>query len=527
MSGTTSPHFRWLRSCVAVAALTLGVGLGLGSFSPGRAYAAPTADPVLGAGKVQADFNGDGFGDLAVIASTTYDEVQDRRPFGSVTVLYGSASGLSTTGRQRIVGGDLPGMGTQTFPFNPGVLVAGDFNGDGASELAIGWRGGLAGSASGAGLVYVVPGSAAGLRVSATRVWSQATKGVQGSPEIGDGFGTALAAADFGGGPEADLAIGVDGEALGSKSDAGMVHVLYGSSGGLTAAGDQVWTQDSSKVPGVAESGDVFGRGLVAGNFDGRHKADLAVSATNERVHGAYQAGAVSVLYSSTSRLSASGSQTWTQDSPGISGKPQYRDYFGLSLAAGTLSSQTRDDLAIAAPGEVSSTHPDRGVVHVLRSSASGLTAQGSQLWSLPKVGGTGDIFHGFGDSLLAADFGRNPAGQRYGDLLIGTRGRVDLDPPTSDYLLYGGPSGAATHQPVVSNGGAAAADFNTSSGARYADLAVVRTALDSEPALEVYPGGADGLSQANPQRFTAADLGLPDDPRGQLSLRLSAAGSR
>jgi hypothetical protein len=86
MSRTTSPHFRWLRSCVAVAALTLGVGLGLGSFSPGRAYAAPTADPVLCAGKVQADFNGDGFGDL---------------------VYPGGADGLSQASPQRFTAADL------------------------------------------------------------------------------------------------------------------------------------------------------------------------------------------------------------------------------------------------------------------------------------------------------------------------------------------------------------------------------------------------------------------------------------
>ena len=66
-----------------------------------RTEAAPTADPILGAGQGSADFNGDGFGDLAVLASITYDEVQDRDSFATVTTLYGSADGLTTTGRQR------------------------------------------------------------------------------------------------------------------------------------------------------------------------------------------------------------------------------------------------------------------------------------------------------------------------------------------------------------------------------------------------------------------------------------------
>jgi len=89
--------------------------------------------PVLGAGKVSADFNGDGFDDLAVLASTIYDEVQDRDSFATVTILYGSADGLTTTGRQRVTGRDMPDADSQSFAFNPSAVVAGDLKGDGAS----------------------------------------------------------------------------------------------------------------------------------------------------------------------------------------------------------------------------------------------------------------------------------------------------------------------------------------------------------------------------------------------------------
>jgi hypothetical protein len=65
-------------------------------------------------------------------------------------------------------------------------------------------------------------------------------------------------------------------------------------------------------VPGIAESEDGFGNDLAAGDFDGRHKADLAVSAPSEKVHQGYRAGAVTVLYSAAARLSAAGSQTWS-----------------------------------------------------------------------------------------------------------------------------------------------------------------------------------------------------------------------
>ena len=59
-----------------------------------------------------------------------------------------------------------------------------------------------------------------------------------------------------------DLAIGVPGEDIGAITGAGAVNVLYGSGGGLSAGGDQVWHQDWVGVQGMAEAGDQFGFSL-------------------------------------------------------------------------------------------------------------------------------------------------------------------------------------------------------------------------------------------------------------------------
>jgi hypothetical protein len=49
--------------------------------------------------------------------------------------------------------------------------------------------------------------------------------------------------ADFNGDGAADLAIGAPGEGLGAgQAAAGVVHALYGSAGGLTATGSQLWS---------------------------------------------------------------------------------------------------------------------------------------------------------------------------------------------------------------------------------------------------------------------------------------------
>jgi hypothetical protein len=72
-----------------------------------------------------------------------------------------------------------------------------------------------------------------------------------------------LAAGDFDGDGFDDLAIGVPEEDVGGASDAGAVNVLFGSAAGLTAAGSQIWHQDSAGVPGAAENFDRFGNVLA------------------------------------------------------------------------------------------------------------------------------------------------------------------------------------------------------------------------------------------------------------------------
>jgi hypothetical protein len=68
--------------------------------------------------------------------------------------------------------------------------------------------------------------------------------------------------ADFNGDGNEDLAIGILSEDVGSVKDAGAVHVLYGSSKGLSATSpiaDQFGTQDSTNIDDTAEGFDYFG----------------------------------------------------------------------------------------------------------------------------------------------------------------------------------------------------------------------------------------------------------------------------
>ena len=194
---------------------------------PGLAQSSQPAAVQQAVG-VRADFNQDGFADLAI--GTPFEGVGSIGAAGTVTVLYGTASGTTSIGSQLFtqVGGAIEagdGFG--------GSLAAGDFNHDGFADLAAGAGGEDVGSRVGAGAVSILYGSAGGLTATGGRLFTQ----VGGAVEAGDSFGAALAAGDFNQDGFADLAAGAPGEAVGSIQYAGAVSIVYGSAGGLTATG--------------------------------------------------------------------------------------------------------------------------------------------------------------------------------------------------------------------------------------------------------------------------------------------------
>ena len=110
--------------------------------------------------------------------------------------------------------------------------------------------------------------------------------------------------------------------------------MLYGSASKLTGVGSQTFTQDSPGVGSAAEPRDLFGSALAAGDFNGDSFADLAVGAVFEDVGTAMNAGAVNVLYGASSGLTGTGSQYFTQNSPGVGSSAEEGDFFGDALAA-------------------------------------------------------------------------------------------------------------------------------------------------------------------------------------------------
>ncbi len=129
------------------------------------------------------------------------------------------------------------------------------------------------------------------------------------------------------------------------------------------------FTQDTPGVPGANEPSDQFGAALAAGDFTDDGFDDLAIAAPTEDIGGVEFAGAVTILKGSPAGITASGSQSWHQGSPGVPGSNELGDAFGSSLRAADFDGDGHADLAIGTPQEGIGTLARAGAVLVLRGA--------------------------------------------------------------------------------------------------------------------------------------------------------------
>jgi len=311
----------------------------------------PEIVDLFGAALAAGDFNGDGFDDLAI--AVPRESINGVDKAGALHIIFGSGNGLDGSGSQFLhqdTSGvaDVVEMGDEFAS----SLTAGDFNGDGRDDLAVGMPDEDINAIGDAGAVQVFYGSANGLKVSNDQFWHQDSQGVPDRAEESDYFGTTCAAGDFNHDGFDDLAIGIEEEDLGLLGEVGAVQVLYGSAAGLTAAGDLYLHQDTPGVAGHAEDSDYFGTAVITGDFNNDGFGDLAVGIPFETLGGVALAGAVSILYGGQAGLRTDNDVLLHQNTRGVPDTNQTSDNWGAALAAGDFNGDGRDDLAVGAPDE-------------------------------------------------------------------------------------------------------------------------------------------------------------------------------
>jgi FG-GAP repeat/FG-GAP-like repeat len=405
------------------------------------------ASDHFGASLAYGDFDGDGYGDLAIgvpdrdvkVGSKTDADV------GIVIVLHGSPTGLHATEPNIVVGSDRGDRAGAQFG---AALAADDFlnphkaggvGNDGLADLAVGSPGaskvhvfsgqrfsatqhktyiadysGPSGSRFGAALatgafgtktIDVAVGapaadSAAGTvtieKPGGTQVLFQGDGIVIGAQEKGDRFGSALAAADLNGDGWDELIVGVPREDVNTTTDAGVFHVLWTKPKGTFSSGP-FYTQEAGG--GAVEKGDQFGSSIAVGGIGPNGSMAIAVGAPLEDF-GPIDVGTVGVFHR-TSGTTLSGS-FYFQGTGKVGGTGEQGDHFGAALSVGHFDAGATGDLAIGVPHEKISGKVGAGQVQVLYGGSSGTDGTKEQLWNQdsPNVPDSAEANDAFGSAV-------------------------------------------------------------------------------------------------------------------------------
>lgn len=149
---------------------------------------------------------------------------------GGVHVLYGGVAGLTETGDQFFLEDTLGAGGSENGDHFGAALARGDFDGDGADDLAAGVPDeNYTGIPNGGRLKVLYGTSPTGLTVTGHQSFDQdLPSGMPDFRESNDFFAAALASGDFDGNGFDDLAIGIPGEDVDTGGiDEGMATILY------------------------------------------------------------------------------------------------------------------------------------------------------------------------------------------------------------------------------------------------------------------------------------------------------------
>ncbi|MFE3019941.1 hypothetical protein [Streptomyces sp. NPDC059256] len=359
--------------------------------------------------------------------------------------------------------------------------VQDDFNGDGYRDLAIGASGAANGTVTGAGAVVVLYGSATSVGTARRSVITQASAGIPGTAERGDGFGSAVASADLDRDGYADLLVGTPQEAVSTRTASGSLTVVWGGPGGLKGGADIT-------PPTGFGNGDTycaFGVNLATGDTNGDGAPEVSVASLCEgssytgpftragkprsSTRLAVPGGVRGVVMGDVNR-DGKAERFWLPGSvAGDLRGPVYLDGFGPTAGVltrlphadghtgqvGDVNGDGFGDLITGIPddgyleGQSGAAHRG-GEIQVLHGSARGIaTTQRPKVFHQDTAGvpGTAEHTDFFGEALSVADIN----GDRYADVIVGSSSEAvgTLPSAGSVAILRGSARGLTTVKAV------------------------------------------------------------------------------
>ncbi len=382
------------------------------------------------------DFDDDGYNDLAV--GSPHDEqgdYPDTRHHGFVTINYGSPTGLTHAGADKL--SIDPSWEDDTSIEMGRVLAAGDFDGDGADDLAVALpfvntNDGMGSTFNNGGAVLIYPGIA-GIGIS-----PNASAALVGAFQADERFGWALAVGDFDDDGYEDLAVGGPGR----DGRQGGVSVFYGNASGLRWDDPRRTEFSASDWLSAPPADSEFGAKLAAGHVMGDPSDDLIIGAPHMTVIGLANEGRIFLTEGGPGGLDTSPSDWHTAVDLWPGAPPQSNAYFGWSLAVGNFTDDESGyrSLVIGEPWRDVGTKDNAGQVYVADGSFTGLRESSVLRLTQSDVDGTPGTDELFGYAVAAGRFTVGP----YDDLAISAPGQNLASVVNSGHVhvLYGNATG-------------------------------------------------------------------------------------